>query len=399
MTPLLLKTTGILCISSFTISQCGISEGLQVSLQASSLLFGLAHCYLGTNPVAKVFQLKKKIKFLEETRKRLTEENQQLSTIEDAIAYSKKLDNLIETKNKQLSQVEIKFRESWEEREQQLIDREANLHQEIKQREETINQEILKRTQELEELQAQINEQAQQLEQELNQDKQEFLKNQEAELKLLEDENEFLKSQLVEAEAEIRRHDFPRLPEGVNLEDIIARRVIEILRDCKVIADFRGAWIESGFVILRVRPRRGGQREVEKWANRIQLELKLDQLPEILTTQGAVQLRIKPQNIGLDNTPCVGEPQIQNSEFDRPLHEFIEPTITIDPYGPIRKIEKDWVLWLWTCHNPPIRNKRAVIKRVWGASNGARPQKFLAARERLHQILEEAKIPYRRRDK
>lgn len=427
----LLTATGVASISSLTAS-CAIGGGgfLNAGLQLAALLTGFGYCYYGDrNPIRILADLKIRVSSLEKIKSQLTQECEELHNLKGAIASLQELEKLIEEKHGQLQAVERTHRRCWEDKEKELSDRafeiEKFLEESIAQhsvkfgeKSQDLNQrqgEIEKfledeqsklniwaeeRSQHFINWEAEIKKRTQQIEAEIEQDKQSFLRQQKAEIDALNDEIDLLRSQLAESENEIRRYEFPRMPEGVDREDVAARRVIEILRDCKLTCDFRGAWIENGFVIVRVRPRRGGEREISKWANRLHIEMNLVIAPEISTEQGAVQLRLKPQE--LVSLSPVGNPVTPNPEPDgdaeEPIAQFIEPKLILDPHGPIRPLEKRWVIWLWTCHNPPIRNKKSVIKRVWGATSGARMEKFYAARERLHQILDEASISYRKKE-
>lgn len=427
----LLTATGVVSISSLTAS-CVVGGGgfLSTGLQLAALFTGLGYCYHGDrNPIRILGNLKIRVSGLEKIKAQLTQECEDLHHLKGAIASLNELESLIEQKHLELQAIEQQHRRRWEDKEKELSDRRVEIEkfleeslaqnsvkfeersQQLNQRQSEIekfledergklNQWAEERSQHFVNWETQIKESAEQLETELEQDKQSFLRQQKAEVDALHDEIDLLRSQLAESENEIRRYEFPRMPEGVDREDVAARRVIEILRDCKLICDFRGAWIENGFVIVRVRPRRGGEREISKWANRIHIEMNLAIAPEISTEQGAVQLRLKPQE--LVSLSPVGNPISPNSEPDgdveEPITQFIEPKLILDPHGPIRPLERRWVVWLWTCHNPPIRNKKSVIKRVWGATSGARMEKFYSARERLHQILDDANISYRKRE-
>lgn len=398
----LLTATGVVSISSFTAS-CVVGGGgfLSTGLQLAALFTGFGYCYYGDrNPIRILGDLKIRVSGLENIKAQLTQECEELHQLKGVIASLNELESLIEQKHLELQVIEQQHRRRWENKEKELSNRTLEIEKFLEDERLKLNELTQERSQHFVNWETQIKESAEQLEQELEADKQSFLRHQKAEIDVLNDEADLLRSQLAESENEIRRYEFPRMPEGVDREDVAARRVIEILRDCKLICDFRGAWIENGFVIVRVRPRRGGEREISKWANRIHIEMNLAIAPEVSTEQGAVQLRLKPQEL-VSLSPA-GNPVNPNPELEGDLEElitqFIEPKLILDPHGPIRPLERRWVVWLWTCHNPPIRNKKNVIKRVWGATSGARMEKFYAARERLHQILDDADIAYRKRE-
>ena len=265
--------------------------------------------------------------------------------------------------------------------------------------------------------------------QELEQDKAEFLAVHESEIEQyqahiqkLESRIEFLEAELAAAELAIAGYEAPKLPEGVGHHEIVARRVIEILAKKKIIADYRGAWIEDGWILVRVRPRDCGEREIKRYLNQIQIELDLAEPVRTTTKHGSIQLWLKPQELlaaspnseptrtkwnqlepdpepnGTNSNQIEpdSEPNGTNSNQIEPdgtrLKHFIEPDRTLDPYGPIAQVERDWVLWLWYYHEPkPIRNRKRLIQRLWGASagNGTR---YALARERLKKILLDAGI-------
>ncbi|BDA71559.1 hypothetical protein CAL7716_057250 [Calothrix sp. PCC 7716] len=394
----LLNIAGAVSISSLTCS-CVIGGGgfLSAALQINAFLFGVSYCYYDNrNPIKILGDLRLRVSELNRLRAQLTSECDELQQNKGALATLDEIEKLISQKEAELKKVEKSYRVRWSEKEEELNKRGAQIEQFLDNEQFRINRELETRNMELDQREAFIIQEQEKIEAELEEDKQNFLKHQQAEIGAYKDEIALLRSQLAEAEAEITRYEFPRMPEGVNREDVAARRVIEILRDCKLICDFRGAWIEDGFVIVRVRPRRGGEKEVSKWANRIHIELNLVSPPEVSTQQGAVQLRMAPQemvSLPLVN-PKSPSPE-PDGDLEEALHSFVEPRLVLDPHGPIRPLERRWVLWLWNYCSPQVRNKKNVIRRVWGATNGAKPEKFRAARERLHKILDDAGIPYR----
>ena len=392
----LITAVGVISLSSATAALC-TGGGLSISLQVASVFTGLGYCYYERNPFRVLRDLNTRILKLEDAKSALTQECENLNESKLAHASLNELEQLIKQKHQELQEVEKQYRKQWQQKEDDIAQRQGQIEKFLEEELQKLRTQADERSQALEQREAWINSQVEKLETELDEDKQNFLREQQAVIDQLNDEIDLLRSQLKEAEHEIKRYEFPRMPEGVEREDIAARRVIEILRDCKVVVDFRGAWIESGFIIVRIRPRRGGEREVKKWANRIHIELNLSAPPEVSTAHGAVQLKLKPQELvylpaSNEPTPSPDKP---DGDTDESPETFIEPSIVLDPYGPIRPLESRWVLFLWNYHNPPIRNKKNVIRRVWGATNGARPEKFRAARERLHQILDDAGIKYR----
>lgn len=396
----LLKGIGFISLSSTTAALC-TSGGLSISLASTAFFTGLGFCFYQRNPYQILKNLNTQIFELTKEKIQISEDLRDLGDKELAIASLEAVEKLIDQKHLELQEIEKQYRKQWEIKQSEINQQQLDNEKFLEEKQLEINSQIAERSQSLDEREQLIQQQIEQINQELEEDKKHFLEESNRAIASYEDEINFLKEQLREAEAEIKRYDFPRMPEGVSREDIAARRIIEILRDCKLICDFRGAWIENGFILVRIRPRRGGEKEVGKWANRIQIELSLEALPEISTQSGAVQLRLMP-----NDTPYIAplnesvKPSDEsNGDRSEPLHEFIEPNIILDPFGPIRPLERRWVLWLWTIHNPPLRNKANVIRRVWGATNGGKPEKFRAAKERLHQILDDENIKYRVRKK
>lgn len=396
----LVKGIGFISLSSAT-AALATSGGLSISLNISALFTGLGFCFYQKNPYQVLKYLNTQISELTKQKIQVSEDLKGLGDKELAIASLKAVEELIEQKHLELQEIEKQYRKQWDLKQQEINQQQLNNEKFLEEKTASIQTQLDERSQALDQREQLIQQEIERINSELEADKKEFLEENNRLIASYEDEINFLKEQLREAEAEIKRYDFPRMPEGVSREDIAARRIIEILRDCKLICDFRGAWIENGFILVRIRPRRGGEKEVSKWGNRIQIELNLEALPEISTQSGAVQLRLMP-----NDTPYIAPPNEsiksideQNGDLTEPLHQFVEPNIILDPYGPIRPIERRWVLWLWTIHNPPLHNKANVIRRVWGATNGGKPEKFRAARERLHQILDDENIKYRVRKK
>jgi hypothetical protein len=395
----LLHSCGLVSIGSLTAS-CVVGGGgfLGSALQINSLLFGLSYCYYGDrNPIRILGDLKIRVSELQKSRKQLIDECEALQANKQGLHSLQAIELLIAEKEKALENTEARYFQQWKKKEEELSKRTSEIEKFLEDEKTKINQLSVERSQSLDERETLIQQELERINEELETDKKQFLEEHNRAIASLEDEIDFLKAQLQEAEAEIQRYDFPRMPEGVSREDIAARRIIEILRDCKLICDFRGAWIENGFILVRVRPRRGGEKEIQKWANRFQMEMDLQAIPEISTQSGAIQLRLLPNDVPY--TPPRNEPISPDDEPDgdktEPLHDFIEPKLILDPMGPIRPLERRWVLWLWTHHNPPIRNKANVIRRVYGATNGGKPEKFRAGRERLHIILSDAGVEFR----
>lgn len=396
----LIKGIGFISLFSAT-AALAFSGGLSISLSISALFTGLGFCFYQKNPYQVLKYLNTQISELTKQKIQVSEDLKGLGDKELAFASLKAVEELIERKHLELQEIEKQYQKQWDLKRQEINQQQLDNEKFLEENSASIQAQLDERSQSLDEREQLIQQQIEQINQELEEDKKQFLEESNRAIASYEDEIEFLKEQLREAEAEIKRYDFPRMPEGVSREDIAARRIIEILRDCKLICDFRGAWIENGFILVRIRPRRGGEKEISKWANRIQIELSLEAIPEVSTQSGAVQLRLLPNDVPyISPTNELTKPENElNGDRSEPLHEFVEPNIVLDPFGPIRPMERRWVLWLWIIHNPPLRNKANVIRRVWGATNGGKPEKFRAAKERLHKILDDENIKYRVRKK
>ncbi|MDF5731488.1 MAG: hypothetical protein PUP92_26660 [Rhizonema sp. PD38] len=248
---------------------------------------------------------------------------------------------------------------------------------------------------------------------------------------------ELLESRIDELERVLDEYEAPPLPEGSSFEIMIARKCMELLFKKRVICWFKGVSIDGdGYVVLRLKPTEGGQKAIEKWANHLHIEMELAENPKFATLRGAVQIWLKPQEMvrlpaipdGDDDeyTPPPNHPspnrmtKHQNTspklrlltnvgsqdsdetdtrqrfdensyEFDERLERFVSPTAKLPPYGAIRQMERDWVGYLWIYHEPPIRNQKHIIFKVWGYKSGE-GDGFQSARRRLHTILKDAGI-------
>lgn len=237
--------------------------------------------------------------------------------------------------------------------------------------------------------------------QQLEEDKQAFLEHHQQELDRQGDRIEFLQSELASALRQIEELEAPQLPEGLDQASIAARRVVEILNRLGCTCDYRASWLDSSYIYVKVRPRSGGQREVAKHLDRLQLELDLAEKPAISLVPGAVQLYLRPRSMlplseEFDFTPAR---QWTNEQAVGTLNasyaaSFIEPETKVQPYGDVSQLEKDWVRSLW---NRGIRNQKELISLIWGATSG-NGDRFLRARERLRAIAEELGLELRRRD-
>lgn len=229
------------------------------------------------------------------------------------------------------------------------------------------------------------------------------------------DRIEFLEQDLGAMQWQLRNFEKPILPEGVERENIAARRVIEVLAKLDCICDFKGAWVDQEFIYVRIRPRIGGLRQVTKWADRIMFELDLVEKPMAELVEGAIQLNLRPRamlplrdseslsliSVTANQSTSGGHPEIVQEQAIASLNatylaDFVEPEKKCSISGQITQLEIDWVNWLWNFHSPrPIRSQKAVIFRIWGKKSGD-GRGFLTAKGRLHRIALIAGIDLKR---
>lgn len=233
----------------------------------------------------------------------------------------------------------------------------------------------------------------------IEEDKQGFLEYHQQELDRAGDRIELLNRELAAALYRIDELEAPQLPEGLDQASIAARRVVEVLNRLGCTCDYKASWLDSSFIYVKIRPRSGGQREVAKHLDRLQLELDLAEKPAISLVPGAVQVYLRPRSMlpmseEFDFTPAR---QWTNEQAVSSLNaayaaSFVEPETKIQPYGDLSQIEKDWVQALWV---GGTRNQKEMIRRIWGASAGG-GEKFLRAKDRLMTICSELNIQFKK---
>lgn len=269
---------------------------------------------------------------------------------------------------------------------------------------------------------------------ELEEDKKKFLEEIDEAIAQYQSKIELLESEIDELRSLLAQYEAPALPEGSSFEIILVRRCMELLLNKRVVCEFKGVALDpDGYVVARLKPQDGGQKAIEKWANYLHIEMELAEAPKFATLRGAVQIWLKPQEmVKLPNLPFDGEPPNPspnprnlrvvksesyenssqtptqqsftqssvepNKEFDERLMRFVEPRAKLPPYGAIRQMERDWVGYLWCFHDPVVRNQKAIILRVWGYKSGD-GDGFQSARARLHQILRDAGITPKTRER
>ena len=338
----------------------------------------------------------------------------------------RKLDDLARIKQQELDNKQVA-----------IIAREEQLHSSI----EAANRALAKREQELLESIEVTNS-------EFEKDKQRFLEETDVAIAQYQSKIDLLESEIDELRSLLAQYEAPALPEGSSFEMILVRHCMELLLNKRVVCEFKGVSLDpDGYVVARLKPQDGGQKAIEKWANYLHIEMELAEAPKFATLRGAVQIWLKPQEmVRLPSVPFDGEPPNPspnppsnppnlrviktesydseavasirashfaqsptqqpftpsspqpNKEFDERLMGFVEPRAKLPPYGAIRQIERDWVGYLWCFHDPVIRNQKEIIFRTWGYKSGD-GDGFQSARARLHQILRDAGIQPKTRDR
>jgi hypothetical protein len=269
---------------------------------------------------------------------------------------------------------------------------------------------------------------------ELEKDKQKFLEETDEAIAQYQSKIDLLESELDELRSLLAQYEAPALPEGSSFEIILIRHCMELLLRKRVVCEFKGVAVDpDGYVVARLKPQDGGQKAIEKWANYLHIEMELAESPKFETLRGAVQIWLKPQEmvrlpaIPFDSeppNPSPNPPNLRiiksevaddfaqsptqqtftpssiepNKEFDERLMRFVQPSVKLPPYGAIRQMERDWVGYLWCFHDPVIRNQKNIILRVWGYKSGD-GDGFQSARSRLHQILRDAGIQPKTRER
>ncbi|WP_066425145.1 hypothetical protein [Anabaena sp. 4-3] len=337
----------------------------------------------------------------------------------DLIREVKRLNSEIEILPRKLEELARSKQQELDDRESSIIAREKQLQEQI----DAANQALSKQQQELQSSIEAANS-------ELEQDKHKFLEETEEAIARYQSRIELLESEIDDLRSLLAQYEAPALPEGSSFEIILVRRCMELLLNKRVVCEFKGVAIDpDGYVVARLKPQDGGQKAIEKWANYLHIEMELAEAPKFATLRGAVQIWLKPQemvrlpavapfdepptnpssnppnlrivrseslnNFGENPTPepISTEP---NKQFDERLMKFVEPSAKLPPFGAIRQIERDWIGYLYCFHEPPIRNQKALILRVWGYKSGD-SSGYRSARTRLHIILTDAGIEIKRK--
>ncbi|WP_375493300.1 hypothetical protein [uncultured Nostoc sp.] len=184
---------------------------------------------------------------------------------------------------------------------------------------------------------------------ELQKDKQRFLEEMDVAIAQYQSKIDLLESEIDELRSLLAQYEAPALPEGSSFEIILVRHCMELLLRKRVVCEFKGVGIDpDGYVVTRLKPQDGGQKAIEKWANYLHIEMELAEAAKL------------------------------------------------PPFGAIRQMERDWIGYLYCFHDPPVRNQKALILRVWGYKSGD-SSGYRSARARLRTILIDAGIEIKKR--
>lgn len=240
----------------------------------------------------------------------------------------------------------------------------------------------------------------------------------ENQIKLLTTENQMLRSELDSL-------DEPKYPEGYSDHEIYSRGIIDFYKQLGVKLDYKLSFKEGDRIVCRYIPReeKVGEQQLRKFSDRLQRKFDLLDLPQIVTTSGTLQFSLQlreiqtitpevrdvvmhvAQSYDSGNVPVLSgarHPELEElrTHFERAQQrEFIPPTTRFSPFEPLTQTERDWVLWLWNICR--IQEQNLVINTVWRNTRGKGVtqgigQSYQRARDKLHQILDEAGIHRRK---
>jgi hypothetical protein len=244
----------------------------------------------------------------------------------------------------------------------------------------------------------------------------EILEEMQNQINLLTSENQLLRS-------ELESLDEPQYPEGYREHEVYARGIIDFYKALGTKLDYKLSYREGDKIIVRVIPReeKVGEQQLRKFSDRLKRLFDLSNLPEINTVAGTIQfdLRlIELQSPVIEVYQSIQQQPTQQLPPAPQLHpeivdidqyrahleaarqrEFQPPKNRFSPFEQISQTEKDWVLWLYQCCH--ITDQNTIIYTVWRNTKGTGVKQgvgkhYLAAREKLHKIFDEAGIPRRR---
>ena len=290
-------------------------------------------------------------------------------------------------------------------------DKRKNLLNAIDEQQQALNE----REHELNELTAALEEQRELQEQQLNEyasnlkssatdQVQAIIDDYEQRLSMLLDEKRLLLNQVAHCEEIIHELQAPRLPEGSDPASLLASKLCQFLNNHRIPVDYERCWYDSGEVMVWVKPRKGGSKQIEKYLDEIHLQLNLLKRPLVSVINGMVQIAMKPEPYS-DEQP-LNEHYTRGISYEstehavkmltnawnksapsRPIDGFIEPLIPIQPVGGISKIEKDWVTKLF--YDGLV--KKQIIARVYGITS-TRAHAYAAASDRYDSIIQTFRV-------
>jgi hypothetical protein len=240
----------------------------------------------------------------------------------------------------------------------------------------------------------------------------------ENQIKLLTTENQMLRG-------ELDTLDEPKYPEGYSDHEIYSRGIIDFYKQMSIKLDYKLSFREGDRVVCRFLPREEkiGEQQLRKFHDRVQRKFDLTELPQITTTAGTIQFELRlremqsitPEIRDIQVTHVVPLPYSQQTPQLHPelssveemrshleraqQREFIPPDNRFSPFEQLTQMERDWVLWLWqTCK---LQDQNLILNTVWRNTRGKGikqgvGQSYIAARTKLHRILDEAGIERRR---
>ncbi|NJN11686.1 MAG: hypothetical protein HC836_49900 [Richelia sp. RM2_1_2] len=256
----------------------------------------------------------------------------------------------------------------------------------------------------------------------IEQAKQQYLKDVEKFTQVIEELENQIKSLLTQNQMlrmEIESYDEPQYPEGYREHEIYARGIIDYYKSVGIKLDYKLSWKEGDRVVVRLIPReeKVGEKQLRSFHDRLQRKFDLSQLPTITTTAGCIQFDMKlielqtpvvelVQSYSAISTssPHVIHPELVSHEEMRThleraqQREFVPPKQRFSPFEPLTQTERDWALWLYKTVG--IKDQNTIMGAIWrntrgnGVSQGV-GQSYIRAREKLHQIFDEANIPRR----
>ncbi|NJL09373.1 MAG: hypothetical protein HC908_01605 [Calothrix sp. SM1_7_51] len=238
----------------------------------------------------------------------------------------------------------------------------------------------------------------------------------ENQLKLVTSENQFLKQELEEL-------DKPDYPEGWSEHETYARAIIGFYEKIYIKLDYKMSMRENNRVLVRVIPRetKVGEQQLRTYVDRLKRAMDLSEYPTITTTAGCIQFELRLVQLErpivetyepvllrtaapAPQLPDIVHPEVSPESTRKildklQLQSFEPPRERYSPMEPLTETERLWVLWLWRVCN--IRDQNTIMSIVWKNTRGrgvvpGASQSYNRARDKIHQILDEAAIQRRR---